>query len=167
MRTASSAMDYLTSLLPELQIQVIEYLDYPSLVVLSQTNQYFRSIIQVQIPTTTEQKLSYLFSAENWKKNKKSFACSQCLKLRPRNKFANKQVKREYRKKFAQCSLRYCLQCGPPRVKRRKKAAMCIDGCVFFTLAVSFDMILSMGCFVYTVVETVVFWKATRLKQRM
>lgn len=61
-------MDHLTTLLPELQIQVIEYLDYPSLVVLSQTSQYFRSIVQVQSPMTPQQKLSYIFVAENWRK---------------------------------------------------------------------------------------------------
>ncbi|RAH58550.1 hypothetical protein BO85DRAFT_437712 [Aspergillus piperis CBS 112811] len=61
-------MDYLTNLLPELQIRVIEYLDYISLAVLSQTSQYLRTNLQVQSPTTTpQQKILYLFAAEEWK----------------------------------------------------------------------------------------------------
>lgn len=64
-----STMDYLTTLLPELQIQVIEYLDYISLAVLSQTSQYLRTNLQVQSPTATpQQKILYLFAAEEWKR---------------------------------------------------------------------------------------------------
>ncbi|CAK97344.1 uncharacterized protein An15g05590 [Aspergillus niger] len=113
-------MDHLTTLLPELQIQVIEYLDYPSLVVLSQTSQYFRSIVQVQSPMTPQQKLSYIFVAENWRKNENHFACPRCLKIRPRVKFAGHPVMRDYWKGHEERKRRLCLQCDPPRRYEQK-----------------------------------------------
>ena len=51
---------------PELHLQIFTYLDYPTCLALSQTNVYFRSMIAVEKPTTSESKLSFLCAAENW-----------------------------------------------------------------------------------------------------
>lgn len=52
----------------ELQLHTISYLDYGSRVVLSLTSRYFQSVVEVEKPTTVEQKLSYLCVAETWRR---------------------------------------------------------------------------------------------------
>jgi hypothetical protein len=52
----------------ELQLQITSYLDYPSHYALSQTNRYFRAMLNVERPTTVEQKQAYLYVAEMWKR---------------------------------------------------------------------------------------------------
>ena len=57
----------------EIQLQIISYLGYPSCLALSQTNSFFKSMITVEKPTTSEQKLLFLCAAENWTKSVLSF----------------------------------------------------------------------------------------------
>ena len=56
----------LLDLPPELQLQIFSYLDYSSRLALSRTDRYFRSVVEVEKPTTVEQKLLYLCAVETW-----------------------------------------------------------------------------------------------------
>ncbi|KAL5364282.1 hypothetical protein BJX96DRAFT_157081 [Aspergillus floccosus] len=100
----------------EIHLQIISYLGYPSCLALSQTSSFFRSMIAVGKPLTSEQKLSFLCTAENWTRYKGRFSCSRCLKLRLRAAFADKQVKAKRAKGHAESDRRFCLDCG---IKKR------------------------------------------------
>lgn len=64
----SSITTTLLDLPTELQLYIITFLDYPSSVALSHTNQRFRTIVPIEPPTTEEQKLSVLLAMELWPK---------------------------------------------------------------------------------------------------
>lgn len=63
---AQSSTTTLIDLPIEIHLLFLSHLDYPTRLILSYTNTFFRSIITVEKPTTPEQKLSYLFAAVTW-----------------------------------------------------------------------------------------------------
>lgn len=63
---AQSSTTTLIDLPIEIHLLFLSHLDYPTRLILSYTNAFFRSIVTVETPTTTEQKQSYLFAAETW-----------------------------------------------------------------------------------------------------
>ncbi|KAE8371037.1 hypothetical protein BDV26DRAFT_276867 [Aspergillus bertholletiae] len=109
---ARSSTATLINLPAELQLQIVNHLDYPSQLILSQSNRYLRSIVEVEKPTTVEQKLSYLCVAETWRRYEDYFACSRCLKLRSKDEFADKQVSGKRGKQHVENNRRFCLTCG-------------------------------------------------------
>ncbi|KAB8212890.1 hypothetical protein BDV33DRAFT_197193 [Aspergillus novoparasiticus] len=109
---ARSSTANLIKLPVELQLQIVNHLDYASQFVLSQTNRYLRSVVEVAQPTTVEQKLSYLCVAETWRRYEECFACSRCLRLRSKDEFADKQVSGKRGKQHVQNNHRFCLSCG-------------------------------------------------------
>jgi hypothetical protein len=62
----------------EIYLQIIGFLDYPSCLALSQTDSFFRALVTVDKPTTSEQKLLYLCTAENWSRYELSFIRPEC-----------------------------------------------------------------------------------------
>jgi hypothetical protein len=52
----------------EMHLEIINYLDYPSSVALSQVSRYFRSTVSVRPPVTPQQKLLFLRGVEMWPK---------------------------------------------------------------------------------------------------
>lgn len=100
----------------ELHLKILSCLDYPTCLALSQANVFFRSIITVEKPSTSAQKVSFLCTAENWPRYKDKFSCSRCLKLCPSGAFSDKQIKAKRGKGHAESDRRFCLKCG---VKKR------------------------------------------------
>jgi len=58
----------LLTLPTELQLHIISYLDYPSALAISQINNRFRSIVQVESPQSSVQKMVFLNAMETWQR---------------------------------------------------------------------------------------------------
>lgn len=71
---AESSIVMLVNLPTELLLQIISYVEYPSSLALSQSNKLFRGIVTLEMPTTSEQKLSLLCALEKWARHVLSFA---------------------------------------------------------------------------------------------
>ncbi|GAD94523.1 hypothetical protein PVAR5_3149 [Paecilomyces variotii No. 5] len=96
----------------ELHLQISDFLDYPTRLILSQTNRYFRSLVKVERPTTVEQQGLYLCAIETWERYHGYYACSYCLQLLPEKMFSDDQITGERGKDEAQNHLRFCIDCG-------------------------------------------------------
>ncbi|CAG8022057.1 unnamed protein product [Penicillium salamii] len=112
MSSTTTTTTTLLGLPTEIQLHIIKFLDYPSSIALSHTNQSFRAIVPTEPPTTNEQKLSLLLDMEKWPKYAHFFSCNIGLKLRHENAFADKQLRGKRGKDGTQQDRRFCLDCG-------------------------------------------------------
>ncbi|PYH91332.1 hypothetical protein BO71DRAFT_486377 [Aspergillus ellipticus CBS 707.79] len=86
----------------ELQLHIVEFVEYPARLALIQTNRHFRSIVKVARPTAKAQKFSYLIIAENWSGNEEYFTCSLCAKfLHKTTKFSDQNTEGKFGKQAA------------------------------------------------------------------
>ncbi|CAG7940420.1 unnamed protein product [Penicillium salamii] len=97
----------------EIQLYIIKFLDYPSSIALSHTNQRFRVIVPKEPPWTHGQFMSLLLDMERWRKYDRFFACRMCLRLRHKNAFVDEQLQGKHCKTFGtQRDRRFCFDCG-------------------------------------------------------
>ncbi|KAE8422358.1 hypothetical protein BDV36DRAFT_231402 [Aspergillus pseudocaelatus] len=95
----------------ELQLIIIDKLDYPSRLSLSQTNKYLRSSISIQPPSTPQQRRQYLCDKETWPGYQEYFACSRCLQLLHYSRFTSGQVRGRHAKLCSGRYFRVCIDC--------------------------------------------------------
>ncbi|QRD83843.1 hypothetical protein F9C07_1636530 [Aspergillus flavus] len=95
----------------ELQRLIINKLDYPSTLSLSQTNKYFRIFIPTQPPSTILLRRRYLCDKETWPGYEKYFACSRCLHLLHYSHFRCGQVRGKWAKLCSGRCFRACIGC--------------------------------------------------------
>lgn len=86
---------------------IARYLDAFSLVWLQRSCRDFRKLI----PAPTHQELMEAETTEFGILNG-FYACQDCLRLRPRAKFADNMTKRKYAKREPRANNRYCVDCG-------------------------------------------------------
>ncbi|KAB8231204.1 F-box protein [Aspergillus alliaceus] len=95
----------------ELHQMIISHLDYPSRVVLAQTNQYFRALVPARPPTTSFMMQTYLCEKEVWPMFRQYFACGKCLQLIHYTHFTAGQVTGKYAKLGSRRHIRVCSPC--------------------------------------------------------
>ncbi|KAJ5111162.1 hypothetical protein N7532_001697 [Penicillium argentinense] len=110
--TANPIEPFLLAIPIELQLHIISFLDYPSSLALSHANKQLHSMIPVETPKTSTQKMAFLTAVETWQRNTARYACKYCLKLRPSHAFADNQLNGRRSKGDAECDRRVCLDCG-------------------------------------------------------
>lgn len=119
----------LVQLPTELLLQIIKYVDDPSTLALSQSNKLFRTHdyswkaynarakgFASVCPRELGQACAVFYLAIKMvvdsSRYQNYFACSQCLKLRFRDTFADKQIKAKRGKGHAESDRRFCIDCG-------------------------------------------------------
>ncbi|KAK7524883.1 hypothetical protein IWZ03DRAFT_411615 [Phyllosticta citriasiana] len=99
----------------ELQNQIFLNLDYPSAILLSRTNRYFRQVVRPSSPPTDAEKLALIQLVEMiYGHFFQDFACTSCFRLKCREEFGVAQIKNRTKGSIwnPQSRERFCLDCG-------------------------------------------------------
>lgn len=102
----------LDALREELQLAIIDTLDIASVFALSQVDRHFNRLANPFAKSRRHGLDDFLVSAQTFPRWQDGFACFLCLKVLPRNRFADRQTKSPRGRDGAQQRLRYCIDCG-------------------------------------------------------
>ncbi|RHZ46618.1 F-box protein [Aspergillus thermomutatus] len=122
----------LTNLPTELQLLVLENLDHGSKVCLSQTNRYFRSLIDVKQPGDAHEQVSFLKNYEQWPENANKHACYDCRMMLPDEEFDDNQTRGSQAKNGSEAEKRFCIRCGLLKRLYNPIAPVSIRGKVYY-----------------------------------
>ena len=95
----------------ELRLQIYSYLDYGAALSLSQASRYFLRDAPAE-GVDREQRATYVYHAETFKKNRKRLACFVCLRVLERNAFEKANRRGEYDRFGALEFERICFECS-------------------------------------------------------
>lgn len=91
----------------EIHQLIAQCLDFPSLIRLKTICRHFHTLIS---PLSVDQMLEVEVSAFGWQKD--LYTCRDCLRLRPRAKFADNMIRKKKAKLAVDAEKRFCVDCG-------------------------------------------------------
>lgn len=136
----------------ELQFQIMNDLDYKSILALQQTSKYFNDL---SYHCDNQRKTDLIFGAEMFDRHNKnlhakSFGCYTCFRVLPKSNFGKRRIRGKRGKDGSEATSRFCVECA-------RKHHLCSPGSMVNT-----ESVLRLKCAICEEWQTTKFCRRCR-----